>query len=154
MLGLKYEGKHKLHSAKNGCTIILVTTVRSIFRGFYLFLYIGDLQKYLHFLWWLSSCDCWWWHVMHVQFEHSRYNHKTLWLVSYIQSWFLPCVIVPNYGSEVYGADSICVEVNTTRENCLPMGGTPRCYRRQVVQQNETDQLAFSINVHGKQMIY
>ena len=60
-------------------------------------------------------------------------------------------IIVPNYGSEVYGDDSICVEVNTTLGDCLPRGGTPRCYQRQVVQQNETNELAFSINVRGKQ---
>ena len=131
---------------RNGYTTV-VTTVRGILRSLFI---IGNLQKYLHFLWWLSSCACWWWHVMHVQCKHSRYNHRTLWLVSCIQGWFLLCLIVPNYGSEVYGADSICVEVNATRGDCLPMGGTPRCYQRQVVQQNETDELAFSINVRGK----
>ena len=60
---------------------------------------------------------------------------------------------VPNYGSEVYGDDSICVEVNTTLGDCLPRGGSPRCYQRQVVQQNGTNKLAFSINVRGKQAI-
>ena len=60
---------------------------------------------------------------------------------------------VPNYGSEVYGDDSICVEVNTTLGDCLPRGGTPRCYQRQVVQQNGMNELAFSINVRGKQAI-
>ena len=58
---------------------------------------------------------------------------------------------VPNYGSEVYGDDSICVEVSSTLGDCLPRGGTPRCYQRQVVQQNGTDELAFSINIRGKQ---
>ena len=53
----------------------------------------------------------------------------------------------------MYGADSICIEVNTTQGDCLPMGGTPRCYQRQVVQQNGVDQLAFSISVRGKQMM-
>ena len=57
---------------------------------------------------------------------------------------------VPNNGHEVYGESSICVEVNSTRGNCLPMGGTPRCYQRQVVQQTTTNQVAYSINISGK----
>jgi len=59
-------------------------------------------------------------------------------------------VSVPNYRSEVYGEGSICVEVNSTRGDCLPMGGTPRCYQRQVVQQTTSNQVAFSINIGGK----
>ena len=58
---------------------------------------------------------------------------------------------VPNSKNEVYGAGSICVEVNTTLGDCLPLGGTPRCYQRQVVQQTTTDELAFALNVNGKQ---
>jgi len=58
---------------------------------------------------------------------------------------------VPNSKNEVYGAGSICVEVNTTLGDCLPLGGTPRCYPRQVVQQTTTDELAFSLNVNSKQ---
>jgi len=34
----------------------------------------------------------------------------------------------------VYGEGSICVEVNATQGDCLPQGGTPRCYQRRVVQ--------------------
>jgi len=61
--------------------------------------------------------------------------------------------LVPNYVSEVYGEGSICVEVNATQGDCLPWGGTPRCYERQVVQKATTDQLAFSINVGGKEAL-
>jgi len=57
---------------------------------------------------------------------------------------------VPNTRREVFGEGSICVEVNTTLGDCLPMGGTPRCYQRRVVKETATDQLAFSINVGGK----
>ena len=59
---------------------------------------------------------------------------------------------VPNYASEVYGEGSICVEVNATEGDCLPLGGTPRCYQREVVQKPTTDQLGFSIKVGGKQI--
>ena len=60
-------------------------------------------------------------------------------------------VLVPNYKSEVYGEGSICVEVNSTLGDCLPLGGTPRCYQRRIVQEPTTDQIAFAINVGGKQ---
>ena len=95
---------------------------------------------------------------MHVQCKHSRY--KCLCdTVDDIGTFCMVCIAfkrslhytVPNYGREVYGDDSICVEVNTTLGDCLPRGGTPRCYQRQVVQKNGTDEFAFSINVRGKQ---
>ena len=59
-------------------------------------------------------------------------------------------MLVPNYKSEVYGEGSICVEVNSTLGDCLPLGGTPRCYQRRVVKQRTTNQVAFAINVQGK----
>ena len=61
----------------------LFTTVRCLFRGLYDF--IGNLQKYLHFLWWLSCSGCWWWHIMHVQCQYSRYSEV---LVSYTHNVF------------------------------------------------------------------
>ena len=64
-------------------------------------------------------------------------------------------LLVPNYASEVYGENSICVEVNsTTLGDCLPLGGTPRCYQRRVVQQPTTNEVAFAINVGGKQNLF
>ena len=97
---------------------------------------------------------------MHVQCEHSRYRCLCD-TVDDIGAYCMVCMAfkrslhytVPNYGSEVYGDDSIGVEVNTTLGDCLPRGGTPRCYQRQVVQQNETNELAFSINIYGKQAL-
>ena len=70
----------------------------------------------------------------------------------FVIMWLVFVVLVPNYVSEVYGEGSICVEVNATQGDCLPQGGTPRCYQRRVVQQATTDQLAFSINVGGKKI--
>ena len=67
----------------------------------------------------------------------------------YILHDFFLNTSVPNYKSEVYGEGSICVEVNSTLGDCLPLGGTPRCYQRQVVQQRTTNQMAFAINVQG-----
>ena len=63
-------------------------------------------------------------------------------------------LLVPNYGSEVYGEGSICVEVNSTLGDCLPLGGTPRCYQRRIVQQPTTNEVAFAINVCGKQNMF
>ena len=59
-------------------------------------------------------------------------------------------VSVPNYKRELYSEGSICVEVNSTRGDCLPLGGTPRCYQRRVVQQPTTDNVSFSINIDSK----
>ena len=56
---------------------------------------------------------------------------------------------VPNNGNEVYSDDSICIELNTTMVDCLPLGGSPRCYQRQVVRETQTDRLAFSITIDG-----
>ena len=88
--------------------------------------------------------------------EGSLFNQTICWchLYSYNIHSFFFVAIVPNYGSEVYGEDSICVEVNSTLGDCLPLGGTPRCYQRRVVQQPTTDQMAFAINVGGKQNMF
>ena len=77
--------------------------------------------------------------------------HAYMYIAWLYESFFAvyKLMSVPNYGSEVYGEGSICVEVNSTLGDCLPLGGTPRCYQRRVVQQRTTNQIAFAINVQG-----
>ena len=61
---------------------------------------------------------------------------------------------MPNYNNEVFGANSICVEVNETTPSdpdCLPIPGMgiPQCHPRQLVKDNGTDELAFNITING-----
>ena len=59
---------------------------------------------------------------------------------------------VSNNANEVYGEDSICVGFHMIVDDCLPAHGTPRCYQRQVVEDVETNTLAFNIVINGKQL--
>lgn len=61
---------------------------------------------------------------------------------------------VPNYNSEVYGAHSICVEVDKTTvsdPHCIPSPGmrVPQCHPRQLMQESATGELAINISING-----
>eukprot|EP00731_Ephydatia_muelleri_P017306 Em0010g404a len=52
-----------------------------------------------------------------------------------------------------FGINSICVQVNSTAQNCLPTTGTPGCYDRKVLTETSTGMIAFNLSVNGSDIV-